>query len=40
MKILRLTRTHYGVQKCLINLMVRDFILNEPYEIYDIGVAW
>lgn len=37
MKILRLVHTHYGVQKCLIYLMVRDFILNEPYGIYDNG---
>lgn len=40
MKILRLGRMHYGVQKCLVNLIVRDFILNEPYGICDIGVAW
>lgn len=39
MKILILGHTHYGAQKYLINVMVQDFILNEPYGICDITDA-
>lgn len=36
MKICILGHMHYSAQNYLINLMVQDFILNEPCGIWDI----